>query len=151
MSDAQESIQHTPGPWYASTDYYGGPSVRTEPEPASNIDGRNSVFENTGRGGGSPTEEDVQLFALALTAPHQCSVLDCPGPKNLHRLELHDALMAALDLLLREAKVLASPVHHYSPPCLMCSDSEEDEGHTPDCAIAKAETLLAQAQPLDKS
>ncbi len=87
-------MTHTPGPWFASEDYYGGPSVRTVPEPNSKITGRDAIFENTGRGSGAPTQGDVALLALAPTAPHECAP-ECPGEMNRRRVAAFDELLKA--------------------------------------------------------
>ena len=62
------SEQGTPRPWYVGRDYYGGVSIRTTPDDASNIDGRNVVSENTGRGAGDMEEEDAILIVAAVNA-----------------------------------------------------------------------------------
>ena len=62
------SGQGTPRPWYVGRDYYGGVSIRTTPDDASNIDGRNVVSENTGRGAGDMEEEDAILIVAAVNA-----------------------------------------------------------------------------------
>ena len=62
------SEQGTPRPWYVGRDYYGGVSIRTTPDDATNIDGRNAVSENTGRGAGDMEEEDAILIVAAVNA-----------------------------------------------------------------------------------
>ena len=58
-------MEHTKTPWYVTKDYYGGLRISTSPENATNIDGTNTVFENTGRGAGDIEEADVKLIVKA--------------------------------------------------------------------------------------
>ena len=90
------SEQGTPRPWYVGRDYYGGVSIRTTPDDASNIDGRNVVSENTGRGAGDMEEEDAILIVAAVNA---CDRL-APGLPP-------DKLEASVRALVRTAQGVA--------------------------------------------
>ena len=45
--------------------------------------------------GESCDKPNARLFALAPTAPHSCTVPDCPGPENLRKLEAFEGLLEA--------------------------------------------------------
>jgi hypothetical protein len=110
-------------------DYYGGVSIRTTPDDASNIDGRNVVSENTGRGAGDMEEEDAILIVAAVNA---CDRL-APGlpPDNLEEYV--------------RALVRAARAWH---ECSMVSDTWFDmKTHGLDEALARSEALIAALAP----
>ena len=91
-------IQHTPGVWE-----YGGP-VSRDCEGLRNHPSMPKEYYEIGHP--SPDyppaiacaarEADAQLVLLARTAPHQCDVSDCPGPKNLAKLKAAEGLYESL-------------------------------------------------------
>jgi hypothetical protein len=62
------TADYTPEPWYIGKDYYGGVSIRTKPDGASNIIGEDAIFENTGRGSGDMSEEDARRIVACVNA-----------------------------------------------------------------------------------
>ncbi len=58
-------MEHSKLPWYVTKDYYGEVRLSTTPQDATNIDGRNAVLENTGRGSGGLETEDADFIVKA--------------------------------------------------------------------------------------
>lgn len=55
-----------------------------------------SHAQTDGLGDESEDAGNARLIALAPTAPHDCDVPDCPGPRNKVKLDRYDALLEAL-------------------------------------------------------
>ena len=54
-----------------------------------------------GSGWAPESAADARLMALAPTAPHDCDVPDCPGPRNKRLIEAAGAMLEALRDLVR--------------------------------------------------
>ena len=61
-------MQDTPEPWLVGQDYYGGVSIRTAPNRATNIVGDDAIFENTGRGAGDMAKVDARRIVACVNA-----------------------------------------------------------------------------------
>ncbi len=95
---------HTPGPWHVKDDTsiratiegrdvqvaLLSPSRFTRDDPHAHL---NEHFRDS-------QAANARLIASAPTAPHEC-ISDCPGEQNRRKIEAHDALLEALEAVLR--------------------------------------------------
>lgn len=89
-------LEHTPGPY------------KVDPDPRPDMEQNFHIVTGTGRAlcfcscgwpDDGSAEDQAELLALADTAPHECSVADCPGDLNRRKLELFGELVKTLSVL----------------------------------------------------